>query len=345
MSENTNETPILPILSLQNVGPGGWPPDVVSVEMDHEGMLEAISVASGSLDKEMQPENMILQEYDNSDSLKAVDGRSGGSLSYASVVALSPNVTGKKYSDWKNAFDNVVVSEANYIIDCSVGSDKLDDVRPSEPSEKKLYGPWMQASSRRRKSTIVSFGTGLVGNCGKQSTVASVSRFSSLAEETETVNIPNPGIMEVPNHDVMIEDAYRASNPEKRSKVSKSSSSSARVVYLMNEKVPEVSTQGKTLGNERHKATTIVEQPLKMSAATGGKIIKERGVRLDHPGLCIRKSNVSSHTSQPELYEWMQKFAKELEGEGMDAGVPIDTATVIRTVKGEPGDVHRAMEQ
>ncbi|KAK8553985.1 hypothetical protein V6N13_072907 [Hibiscus sabdariffa] len=297
--ENPSENPSLPILPLQNVGTGGRPSDEVLVEMDHEGLSE-VDPVQGQIRSAI--ESCGVSQPGLSSSIAALDG-----------------------------------------------VDNPEEAQPSEPSEKEPYGPWMQASSRRRKPVSHSVSLGSSGNRGRQPPVNSGSRFASLVEDSGVINIPSTMSMDARESVVMNGDgrhsvpavgqtsrldiggptvlknaAYKASNPEKRSKSSKFSSGTARVVSLVNEKEPVVATQGKTFGNEHHKTTTIVEQPIQLSAAIGGKIIKERGnvvrsrndgIHLDRPGIRVQKLYTSSHM-QPALYEWMQEFAKELESGG-----------------------------
>ncbi|KAK8681663.1 hypothetical protein V6N13_054065 [Hibiscus sabdariffa] len=408
-------------LDIENVGPGGRPPDGVPVEMDHEGSQvvalvqgkncptnvqgseNGVGVRTGDfhngmlnqLDEEMRPKQVVQQDSDVVVPIEVGDGRPGESLSYASITASTPIVANRKIPDWKEDFDNVVILEADYIIDrsesCGLmqpalpssnlagdGVDNSEEARTLESSENEPFGPWMQVSSQRHKHVSMVSGMESSRNRGRQSSVPSGSRFVSLAEDTSMLYIPGTGGLDAHVGAVMSEDgrqsvptvgqtsmsniggslvsknaAYKASNPEKRSKSPKSGLGPTRVVSVVHEKEHVVSTQRKTFGNEHHKAVTIVEQPIKSNGATGGKIIKERGavvrnrtdgVCLERPGVRFRKANSSSTTTQPTFYEWMQEFAKELEGGGMvvggtsgASGEPIATVPNTRQIS-KPGD-------
>ncbi|KAL4272377.1 hypothetical protein GQ457_13G019170 [Hibiscus cannabinus] len=209
-----------------------------------------------------------------------------------------------------------------------IGAVISEAVQPLEPSAKEPFGPWMQVSSRRRKTVYLGSDMGSPRNRGKQPMAASGSRFASLAENNSRLNVITSGNEDTRVSDAIKEDgrqlnpavgqtsmpdiggsvvlknaAYKASNPEKWLKSAKLGLDSARVVPIVHEKEPVVSIQGKTLGNEHHKAALIVEQSVQLNGAAGGKIIKERGVgarnrpdgvRLDCSGVRFRKINSSS---------------------------------------------------
>ncbi|KAK8716077.1 hypothetical protein V6N13_043396 [Hibiscus sabdariffa] len=349
-----SENPSMPVSSLQQVGPGGRPPDMVSMAMDHEEVVETEPVQQQSVGGDIQLHGSSAATL--SGEIKA---NKGFLPFYASMVAKNPTVTGTQDSVWKTDNASVVVSEADYIIDrlsdagsCTTITRNLGIERLLEPSEKEPYGPWMQVAPQWRKPS----GLGTSGSCGKTSIRVSGSRFKALAGELEsgqgdpTVDegslerdaVFGAGLSEaakarqtsrVDSEGLQMSKnvSYKDAKPVKRSKKVQPPTINMNVVPLVNIDEPTVITQ---------------------VAVTGGKMLKVRGtarrslhegIQLDRPGVRLQIGITSQDTSQPTLFEWIQKFSQDLEevnagtcgvpiGQGMDTR-QLPTSGVIKSVQ------------
>ncbi|KAK8565215.1 hypothetical protein V6N12_058785 [Hibiscus sabdariffa] len=336
--------------SLQNVGPGGRPPDTVPVAMDHERVLGDTSVQHesrsihgelgdpdvgviaghlndmilGSVDKEMHHMETMAHDSVVVTHPQAPDVNRGSSPTYARMVANNPSVVGKKVSDWRTDNDNVVVLEetcgvALHGLNTSVvNSDIVDKSayeRPSEPSAHDPYGPWMQVVSRFHKLS----GSGTLGSRGKALPGGSDSRFDVLASEVEPVqeDMAVNGIVPDMNL-VLVADSDEASVVGRKARMDYGRKTRAKIVASVDSN-PDIRSKNSIPSMSNVQVVTS-------GATTGGKISKARGtvghalndgVRPDHLGVRIRKNNNGHHMPQPALFEWTQKFALELEAANM----------------------------
>ncbi|KAK8984805.1 hypothetical protein V6N11_020118 [Hibiscus sabdariffa] len=285
--------PSLPLPSLQNVGPGDRPPDTMPAEMDHEGVLADTSVQqesrpthkalgdpdvrviaglshdriSSSLEEEMHQVETTTHESTVVTDPRAFDANRGRYPTYASMVVNNPSMVGKKVSDWRTDNDNVVVLEADYIIDRS----------GQFPSIKYLgsRGKVLSGGSGSRYDVLAREVEPMQETLAVNGSVLDMS-VVLVADSNEVPAVGRKARMESGGKTRAKIVAYVESIPDVRSKKLVPSTSNVRVVAVGKGKVAEVHKQVKSLGNAHHTPTTIVEKSLYSGVATGDKISKAR---------------------------------------------------------------------
>ncbi|KAL4353283.1 hypothetical protein GQ457_06G010470 [Hibiscus cannabinus] len=206
-----------------------------------------------------------------------------------------------------------------------------------------LYGPWMNAGTRRRKPRVANDSTRSVN---VQAPTIGGSRFGVLETveddqepmvevvlpkrnslpQQEKVSITTSTSEDVgPAHPIRHNPAYLASNPEKRSKIMKTKASGVTVVPMVAGQPTKVFTH-KSSSSKTHAAVSIVEKGHGASARPGIQVNKQHAAvtkqtKATLPSLGLRGNNVNTGSQvQPAIQEWVQHVSNKIVEIGNQIG-------------------------
>ncbi|KAL4386393.1 hypothetical protein GQ457_09G029360 [Hibiscus cannabinus] len=206
-----------------------------------------------------------------------------------------------------------------------------------------LYGPWMNAGTRRRKPRVANDSTRSVN---VQAPTTGGSRFGVLETveddqepmvevvlpkrnslpQQEKVSITTSTSEDVgPAHPIQHNPAYLASNPEKRSKIMKTKASGVIVVPMVAGQPTKVFTH-KSSSSKTHAAVSIVEKGHGASARPGIRVNKQHAAvtkqtKVTLPSLGLRGNNVNTGSQvQPAIQEWVQHVSNKIVEIGNQVG-------------------------